>query len=602
MNRLHGIVIVCAALLVALLWLAASPPATKKTPIAQATPGVFVIREARVFDGERVWPRADVLVRDGRIAAIAERLTEVGDAAEVSGRGRTLLPGLIDAHVHTWGEARAQMLRFGVTSAIDMFGAPAALVDYRRDREALDSTRLADIWSAGALVTAKGGHGTQFGIPLDTLDAAGDAAGMVERRVQQGSDFIKFVLDDGHSYGEHVDFATLDAARIDALLATSQSAGLKAVAHVATVESARAVIAAGAAGLVHIYSDAPADAALLALLRERGAFVVSTLSVMGTLAGADEGKRLRADAALAPFLDPAQTDQLGRGYGADWENPRHLQQSLDNVRALHAAGITVLAGTDAGNPGTAHGASLHGELALLVQAGLSPEQALRAATSAPADAFGISDRGRIAIGQRADLVLVDGDPLSDITATRQIVRLWKNGVAVDRRLAKAEEGPAPALAAFSDDFAGDGAWQPTSDTRMGGSSSVELSVLTASGDEPRRLRSHGSVVAGTAYPWSGAIRMLGATPMAATDASALGTLTLRLRGDPRELLVMVFSGAEGNGMPAMQRVLVDRDWRTHTLKLADFPGVDAARLRAVAVTASLPAGEFAFEIAEFRLQ
>src|SRR5690606_33101637 len=148
-----------------------------------------------------------------------------------------------------------------------------------------------------------------------------------------------------------------------------------------------------------------------------------------------------------------------------------------NVAALHAAGITVLAGTDAGNPGTAHGASLHGELALLVRAGLTPEQALRAATSAPADAFGLTDRGRIAVGQRADLVLVDGDPLSDITATRQIVRLWKNGVAVDRRVAKVEQGPAPALAALSDDFAPADAWQPTSDTRMGGSSTVELSVL-----------------------------------------------------------------------------------------------------------------------------
>jgi hypothetical protein len=272
------------------------------------------------------------------------------------------------------------------------------------------------------------------------------------------------------------------------------------------------------------------------------------------------------------------------------------------VRALHAAGISVLAGTDAGNPGTAHGASLHGELALLVRAGLSPEQALRAATAAPAEAFGLGDRGRIAVGQRADLVLVDGDPLADISATRNIVRIWKNGVAVDRRLAKAEEGPAPALAALDEDFAQADTWQPTSDVRMGGSSTVELAVVAAGDGERPRLRAAGSVVAGTAYPWSGAIRMLGATPMAATDASRLTSLTLRLRGDPRELLVMVFSGAEGNGMPAMQRVLVDRDWRSHTLKLADFPGVDAARLRAVAVTASLPAGEFAFEIAEFRLQ
>jgi imidazolonepropionase-like amidohydrolase len=602
MNRLHGIALASAALLGVLLWRAAPAPGGGAPAQATARTGAFVIREAQVFDGDRVWPQADVLVRDGRIAAIAERLTEVGDAAEVAGRGRTLLPGLIDAHVHTWGEARAQMLRFGVTAAIDMFSAPAALADYRRDRETLTNVRLADVWSAGALVTARGGHGTQFGIPLDTLDAPGDAAAMVERRVQQGSDFIKFVLDDGHSYGEHVDFATLDAPRIDALLAASGAAGLKAVAHVATVAAARQVIDAGAAGLVHVYSDAPADAALLARLRERGAFVVPTLSVMGTLAGAEEGRRLREDPALAPFLDPAQTDQLGRGYGNDWDNPRHLAQALENVAALHAAGITVLAGTDAGNPGTAHGASLHGELALLVQAGLSPQQALRAATAAPAEAFGLGDRGRIAAGQRGDLVLVDGDPLADITATRRIERIWKNGVAVERRPAESEQGPAPALAPLRDAFASQAGWQPTSDAHMGGSSTVELSVAAAGDGGPPRLRVAGSVVAATAYPWSGALRMLGASPMAATDASQLSALTLRLRGEPRELLVMVFSGAAGNGMPSMQRIRVGPEWTTHRLGLADFAGIDRTRLRAVAVTASLPAGGFAFEIAEFRLQ
>ena len=107
---------------------------------------------------------------------------------------------------------------------------------------------------------------------------------------------------------------------------------------------------------------------------------------------------------------------------------------LEAVRVLRAAGVVILAGTDAPNPGTAQGASLHGELELLVEAGLTPAEALRAATSAPAGVFGLKDRGRLAPGLRADLVLVDGDPSQDIRATRAIVGIWKAGLAVERRV------------------------------------------------------------------------------------------------------------------------------------------------------------------------
>ncbi|MGB1278154.1 MAG: amidohydrolase family protein, partial [Nannocystaceae bacterium] len=92
----------------------------------------------------------------------------------------------------------------------------------------------------------------------------------------------------------------------------------------------------------------------------------------------------------------------------------------------------MLASTDAPNPGTLHGASLHAELAHLVAAGLTPTEALRAATAAPAEVFGLTDRGTIAEGQRADLVLVAGDPTVDIQATRHIVEVWKAGHRVDR--------------------------------------------------------------------------------------------------------------------------------------------------------------------------
>lgn len=107
--------------------------------------------------------------------------------------------------------------------------------------------------------------------------------------------------------------------------------------------------------------------------------------------------------------------------------------AMDAILPLANAHVSILAGTDAGNPGTAPGASLHGELEYLVEAGLTPLQALGAATSANAKGFRLSDRGRIAPGMRADLVLVRGNPAEDIRATRDIEEIWKAGVPVDRR-------------------------------------------------------------------------------------------------------------------------------------------------------------------------
>jgi imidazolonepropionase-like amidohydrolase len=106
-----------------------------------------------------------------------------------------------------------------------------------------------------------------------------------------------------------------------------------------------------------------------------------------------------------------------------------------SVRAAHTAGVTILAGTDANNERgapyrPAHGTALHDELALLVDAGLSAVEAIRSATASPAETFGLHDRGAVAGGRRADLVLVDGDPTVDITAVRQIRGVWIGGLRI----------------------------------------------------------------------------------------------------------------------------------------------------------------------------
>ena len=125
-----------------------------------------------------------------------------------------------------------------------------------------------------------------------------------------------------------------------------------------------------------------------------------------------------------------------------------------NVARLLDAGVTMLAGTDAPNPGTVFGASLHREMELLVGCGMTPAQALSSATAAPASVFNLHDRGCIAPGRRADLLLVSGDPLTDITATRAIKRIWRAGVPCDRRAPVASAADTEEVEAFYAKIAG----------------------------------------------------------------------------------------------------------------------------------------------------
>lgn len=406
--------------------------------LAPPAPG-FVLRGVRVFDGERVLERATVVVRDGRIAAVGPEVAAPPGLPVLDGAGRTLLPGLIDAHVHTWGDALAETLNFGVTTVLDMFSDPGPHQVLRRTRDALSPRSHADKFSAGALATAPGGHGTQFGVAVPTLSTPAEAPAWVDARLAEGSDFIKIVYEPRTAEGLGPPFPSLDRATMAALVAATQTRQRLAVVHISRLVPAHEALEAGADGLVHVHADRLADQALVQLARERRAFVIPALAV---IAGFDptpppagqprESERVAADPALRPFLTPDQRRGLETAPG-----PRlvmfRLDTALASVRALHAGGVEILAGSDAPNRGTAHGASLHHELELLVRAGLTPIEALRAATSAPARRFGLADRGRIAPGQRADLLLVAGDPTADILATRAIERIWKNGAAVERR-------------------------------------------------------------------------------------------------------------------------------------------------------------------------
>jgi imidazolonepropionase-like amidohydrolase len=381
---------------------------------AQATDAVL-IRNVRVFDGERVIPRASVLIANGKIEQVGPSLAAPAGATVIGGAGKTLLPGFIDSHTHTWGTALRDAAVLGVTTVLDMFTDAKAAAEMR----GLDSTaagrQVADFRSAGVLATAPKGHGTEYGLPIPTLSTPNEAQAFVDARLAEGSDYIKIVYDDGHSYGFTI--PTLDKATLKALVDATHARREMAVVHIGDQAAARDAIEVGANGLVHLFVDKTPDADFAKLVSSHRAFVIPTLAVLESVAYGTGGDSVSKDPQLAPYIRSENVDNLRRTFPRRPNAPpRDLSWAFETVRQLKAAQVPILAGTDAPNPGTAHGASMHREIELLVKAGLTPIEALRAATSVPARTFSLADRGRIAAGLRADLVLVNGDPTSNIRA------------------------------------------------------------------------------------------------------------------------------------------------------------------------------------------
>lgn len=569
----------------------------------------FAIRDARVFDGARAIGTATVVVRDGLIEVVGADVGVPAGLPVVDGTGKTLLPGLIDAHVHAWGDARRDAVRFGVTTAFDMHGMADRLPQLRKQRESLADTGQADLWAAGYAVTVPGGHGTQYGFPVPAVESGTDVDAFIGERLEEGADFIKLIVEDMSAYPGAPALPTLGPGQVTAVIGAAHAADRLALVHASTLHDARHALDAGADGLVHIFADQPVDQGVIDAALANDAFVVPTLSVLASFSGAGEGASLAADPRLDPALTAEQRATLAARIPGVPRNDR-LEQAIASVRALHEAGVSILAGSDAPNPGTAHGASLHGELELLVRAGLEPAQALAAATAVPAQRFGTADRGRIAPGMRADLVLVEGDPLADITATRAIAGVWKNGYRIERDPAAgataAQAAPAGTLVSDFDDgtlSAAFGSWQPTTDQIAGGASTVGHGLVDDGADgSAGALEVSGEIRPGFPFPWAGMMFFPAAEPMQPVDLSARSELVFQVRGDGRSYNAMLFSGPSVQGMPSTLTFQAGPEWTEVRLPLADFAGADLSLLRGIAFTAGQPAGPFEFRLDHVELR
>lgn len=382
---------------------------------------------ATVLTGPNLIPHdnLDVLVEHGRITAVAPGLRDTAAAEQIDLTGMTLLPGLIDLHVHLgtdMGEgppglldmpglladysrylpdARRDFLAHGVTTVRDLGNETPFIFELRDgvDTGTLEGPRVI---AAGPVFTTAGGHPVQTvhggdaeSSPALTPDTPEQAREEVRRIAGEGADLIKIIQERGNEQ------TSLDPIPIDILHAIIDEAhhqGLKVTAHWGRPEDLREVLAAGADSLEHV--------------EFRGVATGLPPEVMDQLV--TTGMPVAPTMVVAAESYPAEV----------------MDQLKSRIRELRMAGVNLVAGSDAGMPGVGFGGGLHRELANLVEIGMSPTEALQAATSRAAAALDRPGIGEVREGAVADLIAVEGQPHVEITEISQVRVVLRDGRAV----------------------------------------------------------------------------------------------------------------------------------------------------------------------------
>lgn len=388
--------------------------------------------------------RANLLILDGRIAGRpAEPPTDFqGDVLDVA--GKWVIPALHDLHVHSFGNQGPSgqlqilgtprtaelMLYAGVAGFLDLF-SPEDLIFGLRDRQRQgNGVPGADIFAAGPCLTATAGHCSEYGLPTRIIDTPEDALREISDLATKHPDVVKIVFQRGSRR------PTIDVPTLQAALRAAHDLGLKTVIHVGRWEDAHEAILGGASALTHTPEDSVVTDELVALMAERGTVLIPTLAVHGDIAWwFDDPTRLDnplVQAVTTEFLRQGFTGSPPEGGISQWvESARELEANrFASVKKLHRAGVAILTGTDAGNPGVFLGYSVHRELALLVDAGLSPLEALAASTSAAGKFLG--RRWGLSNGDEGSVLVLRASPLEDIRNSEAIETVIQRGMVVDR--------------------------------------------------------------------------------------------------------------------------------------------------------------------------
>ena len=404
-------------------------------PVQEPTPGLRAFTGARLIvgSGSVVIDDGVLIVRDGRIASVGDRDTvEIpGDAHVEDVSGRTIIPGLINAHGHVnnvrglqadpafYTEAHVEdqlglYARYGVTTVFSLGGGGPAGVAVR-DRQGTDLEH--------ARLSLSG--------PVITASTPEDAADRVNAVADMGVDIIKIRVDDNLGASSKME-PDVYAAVID----TAHDRGLRVAAHLYYLADAKALLRAGVDLIAHSVRDVAVDAELVSLLTDNDVCYcptlmreVSTFVYESRPEWFDDPFFLReADLAVVEELSSPAYQEPIRNSRTAMVYKEGLERAKVNLKTLSDAGVGVAMGTDTGPAGRFQGFFEHAELELMVDSGLTPLQAIVTSTGEAARCLQVDDEvGTLEAGKWADMVILTANPLEDIRNTRTIESVWIAG-------------------------------------------------------------------------------------------------------------------------------------------------------------------------------
>ncbi|KAI0887000.1 uncharacterized protein GGS22DRAFT_120314 [Annulohypoxylon maeteangense] len=406
----------------------------------------LLIKDIRIFDGENEIPSGSVLVENGLVKQVSRGSLNAPDASTVviSKPGHTLIPGIIDGHIHAHIDEQntvlGQALKFGVTTVCDMHQEVENLAELRS--RALNDPNSADFKTASQSATVSGGWPTAIITAHDKseetlarvatwpdLKNRADVEAFIRDRVEDKADYIKLMHEDGNGLSVKPNLPSLELQKD--IIDVAHQNGLLTVAHATSLQGTLQILRLGIDGLTHTFCDQPPTQEVIDAYLANNAHCNPTLVAIASLTteGQREQERYSNDPRASKFLNSQGKQNLCKCMALANDESK-VEYAYQTVRKLKAAGIDIIMGSDSAGPalGTAFGLSAHQELATLVaKCDFTPKEALIAGTSLVAKRLRLKDRGRIAEGLRADLVLIEGNPLEDIDRTLDIRGVWKQG-------------------------------------------------------------------------------------------------------------------------------------------------------------------------------
>lgn len=368
----------------------------------------LLIENVQLFDGDSV-------KKDISIAIKGEYIVAIGNVAKfkakdtIDGIGKTIIPGLINSHVHVSSlDELRETIHAGVFVVLDMHKSDEKTADTLRIYR--DSIQYAAFYSAGFGATVPNGHPTQYSPDMEIIDHTTSPVQFVRNRTKNNADFLKIFREpQAHPKRPEIIPPALDFPEIDTLIKTAKANDLLTIAHISKVEDAVQIASRGINGFAHMWEDKLISDPQLDSLVDSKVFMVPTLYL------------LKTGLSFSPVKHT--TSQI-RGTHLTFE------EVSNDLFKLYSHGLPILAGTDSPNFGFNHGTDLYQELILLNEAGINNIEVLKTATSNPAIAFELENAGFLKISGQANFILINGNPLDDITDISNIIGIWKKGVKI----------------------------------------------------------------------------------------------------------------------------------------------------------------------------